>query len=142
MNSCSAKRVIRNHRDEAARVTESILTEAANCGFNEQACFGIRLAVDEALANAILHGNGNDPQKTIEIHYSITLHETRISITDQGRGFVPDELPDPTADENLQNASGRGVMLMQAYMTEVCFNDTGNCVTLVKHRSCTLPVRR
>jgi len=140
MDGCSANIVIENQYDAAVKVLDSILSEVTRCGFNDQACFGIRLALDEAMANAIRHGNANDPDKQIEIHYSVNIKETRISITDQGNGFVPEELPDPTAAENLDKPSGRGVMLMQAYMTEVEYNETGNQVTLVKRRNCQLPL--
>ena len=140
MDGCIAKVTIDNQRDAAAGILESFLAEVIRCGYADQACFGIRLALDEAFANAIQHGNANDPQKSIEIYYSVDGDEARISIADQGPGFAPDNLPDPTALENLEKPTGRGVMLMQAYMTEVSFNDCGNCVTLIKRRSCTLPM--
>jgi serine/threonine-protein kinase RsbW len=126
---------------EAAKVQHVILHDAQSHGFTESACFAIRLSLDEALANAVCHGNRNDPSKQIQIEYSITDDRVAICVTDQGPGFNPRCVPDPTLDENLERPHGRGVMLMKAYMTHVSYNDKGNAVTLVKTRGCKLPER-
>ncbi len=140
MDGCSANLEIENQHDAAVGLLESILAEATHCGYNEQARFGIRLALDEALSNAIHHGNANDPKKRIKVVYSVYDDEICISIEDEGPGFAFDSLPDPTSAENLEKSSGRGVLLMQAYMTEVQFNESGNRVTLIKRRNCPLPL--
>jgi serine/threonine-protein kinase RsbW len=59
----------------------------------------------------------------------------RIEIEDQGEGFQPEEVPDPTADENLERPCGRGIMLMRAFMSTIAYNESWNCVILEKHRS-------
>ncbi len=82
--------------------------------------------------NAIRHGNGSDPKKTIEVRYEVNRERTAITITDQGRGFDLSVVPDPTADENIEKPCGRGIMLMFAYMDEVRYNDTGNQVHMIK----------
>ncbi|MCX5658534.1 MAG: ATP-binding protein [Planctomycetota bacterium] len=133
------KLVIPNTLTEAMKVQQALVAEAELRGFTESATFAIRLALDEALSNAVRHGNENDPAKKVVIEYSVTVEEVRVSVCDQGKGFRPEELPDPTADEFLERPHGRGVMLMRAYMTEVSFNDRGNCVTLIKRRGCKLP---
>lgn len=133
------KLVIPNSLTEALKVQQALVAEAEARGFGESAAFAIRLALDEALSNAVRHGNANDPAKKVTIEYCVTDDEVRVTVCDQGKGFSPEELPDPTADEFLERPHGRGVMLMRAYMTEVAFNDRGNCVTLVKRRGCKLP---
>jgi serine/threonine-protein kinase RsbW len=125
--------------DEAVNVMQSIVAAVESHGYSEGAVFAVRLALDEALSNAIRHGNQNNPKKTVTVEYEVTDDQARISICDEGPGFTPADLPDPTLDENLERPHGRGVMLIQAYMTEVSYNDKGNCVTMVKHRTCQLP---
>ncbi len=133
--------VIPSDRAAAERVERAIAQQLKDAGYSEQALFAVRLAVDEALANAIHHGNRDDPAKHVTIEYQVTPEVFRITITDEGGGFRPEGLPDPTARENLERPNGRGVMLMRAYMTEVSFNEAGNAVTLVKRRDCDLPRR-
>ena len=97
--------------------------------------FSVRLALEEALINAIKHGNQMDPDKSVEISWEVTDSTVRVSIEDQGKGFDPSTLPDPTLEENLERSSGRGVMLIHHYMTSVGYNEKGNRITMVKERS-------
>ena len=83
-----------------------------------------------ALANAIKHGNQMDPTKTVRIMFRAGYQKVRIEIEDQGGGFQPGDVPDPTADENLERPCGRGIMLMRAFMTSIEYNDSGNRVVL------------
>lgn len=124
---------------EALKVQQVLIGAAEKLGYSEHSLFAIRLALDEALSNAVRHGNKNDIRKRVTVEYHVSDEEIRVSICDEGRGFKPAELPDPTAEENLERPCGRGVMLIKAYMTEVFYNDKGNCVTMVKTRSCKLP---
>lgn len=126
---------------EAARVHDLLVSDARANGFTDSACFAIRLALDEALSNAVHHGNQDDPARLIEVQYFFDEKAATFTVCDQGPGFDPDKVPDPTLDENLECPHGRGVMLMKAYMTQVFFNGKGNCVTLVKERTCRLPER-
>jgi len=126
---------------EMLKVLHAILTEICGSGFNEDVVFAIRLALDEALSNAVRHGNCGDPSKQVTVEYSITDEGFKASVTDQGCGFHPDELPNPTLEENIERPCGRGVMLMKAYMSCVTYNKNGNSVTITKHRDCTLPNR-
>ena len=96
--------------------------------------FGVRLALEEALVNAIKHGNGMDPNKKVHIECRVSRERVWIRIRDEGEGFDLNALPDPTLEENLEKPSGRGVLLMREFMTNVEYNDRGNCVTLEKHR--------
>ena len=94
--------------------------------------FAIKLALEEAITNAIRHGNRNDPTKHITVRYRVTPDEAVIWLSDEGRGFNPEVVPDPTLDENLNKPNGRGIMLMRAYMDEVSFGECGSQVRLVK----------
>ena len=108
-----------------------VLEACTSKGFDESASFAIRLSLEEALTNAMMHGNGGDESK--RILFSCSVSETRIemSIQDEGPGFDPDTVPDPTADENLTIASGRGLALIKAFMTNVEIPRPGNQLQLV-----------
>ena len=109
-------------------------------GFDGRAVFGLTLSLEEVLTNAVRHGNKQDPEKQVTVEAWIDDVVAVIAVQDEGEGFVPDEVPDCTAEENLLRPHGRGVMLINAYMTEVRYNDRGNRVTLVKRRDCEKPV--
>lgn len=140
MGSEPISKVVTFHTlSEVPQVQDAMLKQVEGRGFGRNAIFAIRLALDEALTNAVRHGNQGDTSKSVTVDYRLTDDEFRVTICDQGHGFVPCNLPDPCAEENLERPCGRGVLLMRAYMSEVSFNSAGNCVTLVKHRSCTKP---
>jgi serine/threonine-protein kinase RsbW len=121
-----------NCLNHARQLESSILSECEKHRFTPDDIFAIRLALEEALVNAVKHGNKLDPAKHLRIQYHITDQRADITIEDQGCGFCPAELPDPLADENIERASGRGILLMRAYMNSVVFNPAGNKVTLTK----------
>lgn len=127
--------VIASDLEEARRLEDSLLAQVSRYGYSDAAIFAIKLALEEALNNAIRHGNGGDPAKTVQVTYDLSDRCTQITIVDQGRGFNPQAVPDPTADENLEKPGGRGIMLMRAYMDEVQYNPRGNEVRMVKNRT-------
>lgn len=94
--------------------------------------FAVRLALEEALVNAIKHGNGMSPDKSVDIKYWISDERVRIEIQDEGQGFDRTHVPDPTLLENLERPCGRGIMLMGAFMNLIEYNEQGNKVTLEK----------
>jgi serine/threonine-protein kinase RsbW len=125
--------VIPSDTAEARRVQEQIerqLAQLKDCPDHD--LFSIKLALEEALVNAIKHGNQYDRAKQVEIAYRICPDRFEVVITDQGTGFDPQDVPDPTAVENLERPCGRGLMLMRHYMTEVAFNERGNAVSMCK----------
>lgn len=126
-----------NTESAAQQICCKMLRHAAEHGFDEDAIFGIHLAVEEALTNALKHGNQSNPDKKIDVEFLITPEKLDISITDEGTGFFPDDVPDPRFDGNLYKSSGRGVLLIKAYMNVVEYNDRGNCVHMVKFRNST-----
>ncbi|MED5199598.1 MAG: ATP-binding protein [Gemmatimonadota bacterium] len=90
-----------------------------------------RVGLTEALSNAMLYGNNSDPEKSVRVEVAIKLEEVSVRVTDQGVGFDPTTVPDPTLPANISKSGGRGIFLMKALMDEVQFNDRGNSVTLV-----------
>lgn len=124
---------------EAAGVLQEIVEATEAYDYQRNVVFAVRLALDEALVNAVKHGNGNDPSKKVLIDFSIDDQRLVVEVEDEGKGFKPQDLPDPTAEENLGRPNGRGVMLMQAYMTDVSYNERGNRVILTKQRDCERP---
>ncbi|MHC4128245.1 MAG: ATP-binding protein [Planctomycetota bacterium] len=117
-------------REEFDRVEGRIMETLGRCGFDAHACFAIRTALEEALSNAALHGNRNDPAKALTIEYTADASAVAIVVEDEGVGFDPAAVPDPTRPENVDIPSGRGIMLMRAYMTEVEFDPPGNRVRM------------
>ncbi len=100
--------------------------------FSPRDAFGIRLALDEAIVNAIKHGNGFHPDKTVRVNCLIDDEVFRIEIEDQGSGFCLEDVPDPTEEENLELPCGRGIMLMRSFMSKIEYNTSGNKVLLEK----------
>ena len=114
------------------QVEQHLLTQLRAQSCPEGILFAVRLALEEALSNAIKHGNGLDPRKTVTVSLSVSPDEVRLAISDQGRGFDPAGVPDPTTNEHLEDPNGRGIMLMRAYMDEVSYNSRGNEVRMLK----------
>ena len=119
---------------EAKQVEDSIVTEAENLGYDDEALFALRLSLEEALTNAIRHGNNRDVKKKIQIKYCVDNEAIEVRVTDEGGGFRPEDVPDPTAEENIARPSGRGIMLMKAYMDKVLYNRDGNEVYMVRQK--------
>jgi serine/threonine-protein kinase RsbW len=107
---------------------------AAKAGFDEDSRDGITMAVREAMINAVLHGNAYDPNKRVNLSLEQNDRELIVTISDEGRGLEPDEIPDPLAEENLMKQSGRGIFLIRAFMDEVRFRklEPGTEITLIK----------
>ena len=127
--------VIPSDTSRGSEVQEQILALMEGKGFTDRDLFGVKLALEEAIVNAIKHGNQLDPGKTVQITCDITDQRAIIIIEDQGEGFDPSDVPDPTDEENLDKASGRGLMLMRAFMTSVTHNENGNRVRMEKEKS-------
>ena len=94
--------------------------------------FRTQLAYEEAIVNAIRHGNRCDPEKSVNVKMTCDDQRVTIQITDQGEGFDPGSIPDPRQDELLELPGGRGVLLITDLMSEVEFNDRGNQIRMVK----------
>ena len=123
---------IPNDTAEAREVQERIIGLMEQNAWPMRECFGVRLALEEAMVNAIKHGNRMEADKKVFIACELTADEITVVIEDQGEGFKPEDVPDPTEDENLENPGGRGIMLIRSFMNAVAYNDRGNCLTMIK----------
>jgi hypothetical protein len=94
--------------------------------------FRLQVALSEALANAMVCGNDEDPAKGVLVEAEVEPDTLRITVTDEGRGFDPDALPDPLDPDRLEYTCGRGVFLIRKLVDHVAFNERGNslCMTL------------
>ncbi len=127
--------VIPSDLSEARRVQEEIETALNSSNFPEMDRFAVKMAFEEAIVNAIKHGNQMDPDKTVVVQYQVLPDLFLAKITDQGDGFDPSDVPDPTAPENLERPCGRGLLLIRYYMSEVTFCDGGRTIVLKKSPS-------
>lgn len=101
--------------EAAARAAEV----AGRYGFDAEALFGIDMAVREAVTNAVLHGNRQDESKTVELGFTFSGSTLSITVRDEGEGFNPADVPDPTDEQNLLKTSGRGILFMRSFMDAV-----------------------
>jgi serine/threonine-protein kinase RsbW len=124
---------------EQHRVVEAVVSAMDAFGYGEADRFAMRLALEEALANAINHGHRGDPAKQIRIFYCVTTARVLAEVEDEGPGFDARLVPDPRTPERRTEPGGRGLLLMRAYMTRVCYTGRGNCVFLCRERSASPP---
>ncbi|TWT76253.1 Serine/threonine-protein kinase BtrW [Planctomycetes bacterium CA13] len=97
--------------------------------------FRVQLAYEEAVVNAIRHGNRHDVSKTVHVEMACNDDEIWIRITDQGPGFDPNSIPDPRIDELIEIPGGRGVLLISEIMSEITYNEQGNQITMIKRKA-------
>ncbi len=111
---------------------ESRVLDALNVfDYPKAARFAIRLAIEEAVTNAFKHGHKGLPRETpVRLDFVVAVDRAVIAVEDQGPGFNPSDVPDPTLDENLERPCGRGLMLIRAYMSALTFNPSGNRVEM------------
>jgi len=101
------------------QVAAAVAGVVSSLGIDENAAFGIDMAVREAVTNAVLHGNKQDETKFFEVILITSPSTLEIRVHDQGLGFNPELVPDPTEDENILKTSGRGIFFMRNFMDEV-----------------------
>ncbi|NSW94889.1 MAG: ATP-binding protein [Bacteroidales bacterium] len=112
------------------KVEHAIDEITANLKIKQDNYGKILVATLEAVNNAIKHGNRNNPEKTVDVVISLNGNEMTIEVTDQGEGFDPASVPDPTRPENIEELSGRGIFLMSKLADSISFNKIGNSVTM------------
>jgi serine/threonine-protein kinase RsbW len=130
-----AEQAIPSDLAEGRRVQDDIEAALHAHGYGDQDIFYIKLAMEEALVNAIKHGNQLDPAKTVVVAYTVTADRFDCRIADEGAGFDPGDVPDPTLPENLDRPCGRGLFLIRRFMTDVTYHGKGNVVTMTKVRA-------
>lgn len=105
-------------------VEEFVNYFAVDLNVNKEKIPGLLLSVTEASTNAIIHANKGDETKLVTIDVTKQDNQLIIRVKDQGKGFDPAKIPDPTETENLLKDSGRGIYLMRVYMDDLKFNVT------------------
>ena len=101
------------------------------CAFAKRSDLNFRVGLTEALSNAMLYGNARDPGKRVKVEVTVRMEQVTARVTDEGHGFDPTTIPDPTLPGNVDKPGGRGIFLMKSLMDEVLFNEEGNSVTLI-----------
>lgn len=125
---------LKSERGASRLVTDDLLDKLGHYGWPSDDIFAIHLAAEEALVNAVVHGNKLDPGKSVHVECFVSPDLMRLEITDEGDGFDPKHVPDCTLAERLDSPGGRGVMLMRSFMTRIEYNAKGNSVLLEKRR--------
>jgi serine/threonine-protein kinase RsbW len=129
----SESRAVKGTREAFDEIQDNVLTRMIDFQYSETDLFSVRVAIEEALANALLHGHQGDKSIDIDVFWRVDDKSVEISVKDQGRGYDPTKVPDPTADENLTLPSGRGVAMIRSFMDDVIVNDRGNKVTMTRY---------
>lgn len=113
------------------RIVERAIDEATNeIGISQDNYGKILVSTLEAVNNAILHGNKSNPQKVVDIEIAFKTNILKITVKDEGQGFNPEEVPDPTLPENIEELNGRGVYLMSRLSDKLKYSKKGNTVTM------------
>ncbi|HBO44546.1 MAG TPA: ATP-binding protein [Planctomycetaceae bacterium] len=128
-------RIIPSKNGAGRKVRREVLEELKRHDWSKHDVFSIHLALEEALVNAIEHGNDLDPGKRVQVRCQLADDLVRIEVVDEGPGFDPAQVPDPTDDEHRERPGGRGVLLMRRFMDRVEYSSKGNSVVLEKRRS-------
>lgn len=126
------KTSIANDSHLLKEVSKNLIEELKKKNVEEDIIFDIHVGFEEALRNAMVHGNKSDPDKKVLIEAEVGENSVTISVEDEGEGFDPDMLPDPTEDENLLKEGGRGVYLINHLMDEVKYENHGRKIIMVK----------
>jgi serine/threonine-protein kinase RsbW len=120
---------------QMSEVIGTILGEMAAAGYCDEDCWAMRLALMEAVANAVNHGHGGDTSRPVTVRHRVDERAATVEVEDQGPGFDPEQVPDPLAPEHLDRPGGRGLFLMRQYLSWIRYNKRGNRVTLCKRHS-------
>jgi serine/threonine-protein kinase RsbW len=129
--------VVASHIDSIAEVASVASGLIIRAGFSSDDLFGLELAIREAVANAIMHGNKQDETKRVDVTFKVSPSALEVKIRDRGEGFDPTNVPDPTDPKNLMRTSGRGLLFMRTFMDHVEWTglpDGGTLVNMVKRR--------
>ena len=126
-------RQIENDSHLLKDISKELIDDLNEKNVDEDIVFDIHVAFEEALRNAMVHGNESDPGKKVTIETEVDGDSVIIAVEDEGPGFKPEDLPDPTQDENLLKEGGRGVYLMKHLMDELRYENDGRKVIMIKY---------
>ncbi len=127
------KTKIENDSHLLKEVSNVLIDDLKARGVDEDIIFDIYVGFEEALRNAMIHGNKSASNKKVAVETEIEGNKVTIMVEDEGEGFDPESLPDPTLDENLLKESGRGVYLINHLMDEVRYENDGRRVVMIKY---------
>jgi serine/threonine-protein kinase RsbW len=114
------------------RSVDYLMDKGREVGFDyDRLRLNFRVGLTEALANAMLYGNCRDPRKRVRVEAHLTPLEIKVRVTDEGRGFDPEAVTDPTLLPNRMRSGGRGIFLIRQLMDRVEFNERGNSITMI-----------
>lgn len=119
MTEQTTRLVLPSHIEAVGDAATAVTDFVQSCGVGEEAAFGIDMAVREAVTNAMVHGNQEDETKSVEVIFNCLGNALEIEVRDQGEGFDPTVVPDPTDPVNILKPSGRGIFLMRSFMDEI-----------------------
>lgn len=122
--------IMRSSADELPEVINRVEILAGEAGFGEREIMHVTSSLYEAITNAIEHGNRGDERKKVEVEAAQRGDVLEIRVRDEGGGFSRDEVRDPTEEDGIFEARGRGVLIMRKMMDNVSYNERGNEVTL------------
>jgi len=120
---------VKHIKDISSKIVDLLMKK----GTDKSTVFDIRLCVEEAILNAIEHGNKYNKKLTVDVSFAIYEKKIEVSIEDKGKGFSHVILPDPTSDDNVLRAHGRGVYIIHKLMDKVEYNEKGNKITFMKY---------
>jgi serine/threonine-protein kinase RsbW len=113
------------------RIVENVIDEIVNeIGITQENYGKILVSTLEAVNNAIMHGNKFNKDKLVDVEISFKNEKLKVRISDQGNGFVPADVPDPTMPKNIEALNGRGIFLMSKLADEIKYSKRGNAVTM------------
>lgn len=114
------------------RIVENAIDNFTNeAGIGKDSYGKIMVATLEAVNNAVTHGNKGDIAKLVEIEMMLKQHTLFVTVKDEGKGFNPETVPDPTLPENIELINGRGIFLMSRLADDIKFNEKGTAVTMI-----------
>jgi serine/threonine-protein kinase RsbW len=121
--------------NHCAPIIEILIGKLADFGWVDKDAFAIHMAMEEAIINAIKHGNQCRPNTSVHVLIELDYQHFKATVTDDGHGFDSTNVPDPTQEKNLEKCSGRGVMLIKHFVDQVDYNERGNSVCMQKTKS-------
>jgi len=125
------KKIVIESDINSLRVVENVIDETTNeIGITQDNYGKIMVSTMEAVNNAIIHGNKSDPDKKVDIEIALKSNNLSIKVTDEGNGFKPEEVKDPTTPENREELNGRGIFLMSHLADKIEYSEKGNMVTI------------
>ena len=129
------KKTIPSDYTDAREIQRQVREEVERAGYDLDAQFAVKLALEEAMINAIKHGNQLDPEKRVHVEWHVSPETIEIIIEDEGPGFDRSTVPDPTTGENLEKLTGRGILLIESFMHKAEWSKEGRRLRLVRHNA-------